>query len=132
MSGVFEPGKEGCKDWQDHVHPCILPFLVQDKLSCSSLHPSFPGSRQSILFILASFLSWFKTNYSVHPCILPFLVQDKLSCSSLHPSFPGSKQTILFILASFLSWFKKKHLLKTKITPLQNKKHLFITDIKKK
>ncbi len=52
------------------------------------------------MFILASFLSWFKTNYSVHPCIFPFLVQ-------------------------------KKTLLKDKITHLQNKKQLFITDIKK-
>jgi len=56
----------------------------------------------SILIILASFLSWFKTKhpahpfilpflvfktkYPGHPCILPFLVQ------TIFPSFKGSKK----------------------------------------
>src|SRR5690606_13940599 len=64
--------------WFRTKHPansCIVPFPVQNKTSCKSLHPSFPGSEQNILQILASFLSRLKKQPPANPCILPFLVQ---------------------------------------------------------
>jgi len=36
----FEPRKEGYKDIQDPVNPCILPFLVQDNTHPSQQHLS--------------------------------------------------------------------------------------------
>jgi len=70
-----EPGKDGCKDRQDHVER-NKGFLNQERKDAKIYR---------ILLILKSFLSWFKTNYpskTIHPAnpkILPFLVQDKLS-----------------------------------------------------